>query len=470
MPSIDWPWAIILCRFSDVPAVPQPREYYVDLYAQGGAGGLADYWRAVSSNIIDITGSKVFGWLDMNRPSSDVSKLVFPRDRGQLVQWGRDTAAANGVDLSPFRQVLVVHNFGVDHGAAGNGVVIVHSNPTLCEFGFICHEMGHGFGLPHSFAANPDREYGDGWDVMSFATTTYQFPITFRGTSGVATVGLNAHNLEALGAAPPGRTWRRSTPDFSVSLTLDPLNQPPLGHHGYLVARISRGGTTYTAEFRRKAGWDQGIPEDAVSVREIRTNGLSYLYPSAGARLTAGQQFVTSDPGIYIQATAITSTASLRIWDLPNGSLRKEDSKPKVYLVENGRKRWVTSPAVLFALGRTWGDVRSVPDGALASIPDGPNVNLISVTVAPYPVPLGRRVSVTVQATDTSSGTPIQGNVDVDGVVVGTTGTAFSRIFRTKRTRIPGTQPPEWDISYPQGIVHVPSYPDAEIDFGFTDL
>ena len=100
------------------------------------------------------------------------------------MQWGIDAAHANGVDLSPFRTVLVVHNYGVDHGWAGNGFVLVHQDPAVCEFGFISHEMGHGHGLPHSFAANPDFEYGDGWDVMSFATTTFQFPIAFNGTPG----------------------------------------------------------------------------------------------------------------------------------------------------------------------------------------------------------------------------------------------------------------------------------------------
>ncbi len=160
--TINRPWAIILCRFNDVPAVPQPPDYYVDLFTKNGTGGVSDYWRAVSFNALDLTGSQVFGWFMMNHSSSEVSRLRFPGDRAQLVQWGIDAAKANGVDLSPFKAILVVHNFGVDHGAAGNGILIVHQNPALCEFGFICHEMGHGLGLPHSFVANPDMEYGDG--------------------------------------------------------------------------------------------------------------------------------------------------------------------------------------------------------------------------------------------------------------------------------------------------------------------
>src|SRR5436190_13245214 len=75
MSSINWPWAIILCRFSDISSEPQPPQYYSDLYTANGAGGIADYWRAVTCNTLDLTGSRVFGWFTMNHPSSDVGTL-----------------------------------------------------------------------------------------------------------------------------------------------------------------------------------------------------------------------------------------------------------------------------------------------------------------------------------------------------------------------------------------------------------
>jgi hypothetical protein len=481
MATIDWPWAILLCKFSDVPAEPQPPQYYSELYTANGTGGVCDYWRTVTCGTLDLSDSRVFGWFGMNHASSEVHSLVFPGERWKLVQWGIDAAQANGVDVSPFRSVLVVHNYGVDHGFAGNGVVIVHGDPAVCEFGFICHEMGHGHGLPHSWAANPDFQYGDGWDVMSFATTTFQFPITFNGTQGAATVGLNARNLEALGAVPAGRTWEPAGPDFSAALTLDPLNQPLLGSHGQLMARIPPSATrparpsqsTYLVEFHRKAGWDQAIPQDAVSVREVRANGNSYLQPGMWGQLTANQEYVTPDPSVNIRVSGIDpaqGTASVRIWDLPDGCLRKEDSKPRVYLIENGAKRWVTSPAVLFALGRTWADVRSVPDGALNGIPDGPDVSTLTVTVSPHPVPLNRSVSVTVSAIDASTGTDVGGQIEIDGNIAGTTGTPFTRIFRRRRIRTPDEPRPEFEWIYPVGTVHAAGFPDTPIDFGFPDF
>jgi len=232
--------------------------------------------------------------------------------------------------------------------------------------------------------------------------------------------------------------------------------------------------SSYTAEFRHKAGWDQAIPEDSVSIREVRSNELSYLQPTMWSRLkAAGDQFVTPDPPVYfrlISISATPATATLRAWDLPDNCLRKEDSKPRVYLIQNGTKRWVTSPAVLVALGKTWADVQSVPDGALMGIPDGPDVNLLAVSVTPYPMPLSRPVSVTVSAADMTSGTAVPGSVIVDGVTLGATGTPFTHTFQPHRVVIPGTHPPQWDITYPSGIVRAAGYPDAPIDFGFPDI
>lgn len=476
MANINWPWAIILCQFNDKPVLPQPVDFYQDLYTRNGMGGLCDYWRAVSLNALDLTASQVFGWFTMNHASTELAQMTFPGDRSTLFQWGIDTAKANGVNLSPFRSILVVQNYGVDHGATGNGILIVHQDGTLCEFGFICHEMGHGFGLPHSWAANPDMVYGDGWDVMSFATTTFQFPVSFRGTQGLATVGLNARNLEALNAVPANRSWSPPQADFSQQIMLDPLNQSPIGNHGFLMVKIPPNATrpvrsnnsSYTIEFHQKGGWDQGIPKDTITIHEVRANGNSYLQPVVGGQFSPGQQFSTPDPKVFVQVVSIegsSATASLRIWDMPEGSLRKEDSDAKVYLIENGTKRHVISPQVLTALGKSFSDVRIVPDGALGSIPDGPVVQFLQVSVTPHPVPANRLVSLTVHATDMAANN-VAGQVIVEGTIIGNTNTLINHTFKTKRKLI-NTLPREWEITYPQGEVTAPGFPSVEVDFGF---
>ena len=99
MASRGFKWAIVLCRFSDRPAETKPRAYYEDFYTQPGTGGMCDYWRTVTHGILDLSGSQVFGWFQMNHATSEVGRLGFPGDLATLIQWGKDTAAANGINL-----------------------------------------------------------------------------------------------------------------------------------------------------------------------------------------------------------------------------------------------------------------------------------------------------------------------------------------------------------------------------------
>jgi hypothetical protein len=101
MATITRPWAIILCRFSDKPAEPQPPDWYADLYTRNGTGGVCDYWRTVTCGALDLTGSQVFGWFAMSHASSEVSQLFFPGDRWKLVQWGIDAAHAGHSKVKP---------------------------------------------------------------------------------------------------------------------------------------------------------------------------------------------------------------------------------------------------------------------------------------------------------------------------------------------------------------------------------
>ena len=138
-------------------------------------------------------------------------------------------------------------------------------------------------------------------------------------------------------------------------------------------------GSSYTVEFRRKVGWDRNIPKDAVLIHEVRGNSFSYLQPQIWGQFVSGEEFFTPDPKVFTKIIGIDSnagTAAVHVWDIPQGRLRKEASKPKVYLIEGGKKCWVPSEQVLTQMGKTWDDVREVPDGGLTSLMDGPDVQL----------------------------------------------------------------------------------------------
>ena len=107
--------------------------------------------------------------------------------------------------------------------------------------------------------------------MMSFATTTSLFPITF-GTIGQASVGLNARNVEALGVLEPSSVWSPAGPDFSATIvTLDPLNQQQIGNHGHLVATIPPAATSPVRGPTAAPGRSSSATKPAGTRRSPRT-------------------------------------------------------------------------------------------------------------------------------------------------------------------------------------------------------
>jgi hypothetical protein len=90
--------------------VPQPR----------GTRREFDYFREVSYGALDMTGSRVFGWLTMpHHTTKDLTTLNYPAGRSTLHDWGVETARAHGIDLRPFYGVAVYFNSQTDSGACG---------------------------------------------------------------------------------------------------------------------------------------------------------------------------------------------------------------------------------------------------------------------------------------------------------------------------------------------------------------
>jgi hypothetical protein len=71
------------------------------------------------------------------------------------------------------------------------------------------------------------------------------------------------------------------------------------------------------------------------------------------------------DPSTIAIGPDITSGAYLAISPLGG----------KVYLVDRGQKRWITSPAVMDKFYFAWNQIRQVAQSTLDSLPDGPAMN-----------------------------------------------------------------------------------------------
>jgi hypothetical protein len=115
----------------------------------------------------------------------------------------------------------------------------------------------------------------------------------------------------------------------------------------------------------------KGFPRDGALLSD-RITATTFLFAGGAPFLVPPAQLpVFGGPS----AVALVPAGGLGRFTLPpaDGTLVREVSKPEVLLIENGTKRWVTTPVELGRLGG-FPSVRIVPDGALANIPDGPTL------------------------------------------------------------------------------------------------
>ena len=336
------PWAIILCNLTDVPSTPGSAQRYLDYFtgAGCGSGGAYDYWHEVSYGQGGLRGSRVFGWLDIGHTRAELATFVGGAQRNQIFRWGIDAARANNVDLSAFPHRIVVVNVSADHGQAAGGVVLAYEDTRALEPTFFFHEMGHEFGLDHSFGENPapcaggdgrPGAYCDMFDIMS-AMNVHSF---LDGLNRRAGPTLNAFSRERLGWLGSSRIWNKQSPILGETVVLAPLNRPDVDGHQMAKfiapSRDSTQGTpsTYTVEFKEPVGWDQAFLHPHVIIHEVRSDGLVRLltaFHGGHLDLDPNSEFAAPNGTIIVRLLgmdAATHTATLRVWRLPANGQRQ---------------------------------------------------------------------------------------------------------------------------------------------------
>jgi M6 family metalloprotease-like protein len=323
------PWVSILCKFADVAAEPKTLSYFQGMYGSSYPG-LDHYWREQSFNTVNVAGSTAVGWYTLPQPRS---YYVYDTDGDGSVDVDLDRAADDctgvadtAVNFPNFVGINLMFNdhldgfaWGGSHHMERDGVTRTWRMTWEPPWGYtditvMGHEMGHGFGLPHS-SGQYGVVYDNQWDVMSdtWSNCSRSTDVTY-GCLGQHTI---SYHKDRLAWIPPSEKF--NAPGGQSTITLEQLALPQTSN--YKMAEIpidGSGNRFYTVEARRRTGYDYKLPGQGVIIHDVdlqRSRPANVVDADnngntgdSGAIWEAGETFVDAANSISVAVNSATAT------------------------------------------------------------------------------------------------------------------------------------------------------------------
>lgn len=268
------PYAVVLCKFADIPAEPLPPAAYERMYGRA-SGGADAYYREVSRERLNLEGTTVVGWLTLPRPRSGYTLADGEANLG-LMSSECLAAADAQLDYSTFGGVGMHFNsaigccsWGGSTGIALDGpsrVIPAMWNMDWARSGTVWHELGHSFGLPHS-SGPYGAVYDARWDVMSSSSTGSFLNADF----GRAGAHFLAYHKDRLGLIADSA--KLEVMSGSWSGLLEAHSAPLATAQGKQLITVPlthfRSGAQLLIEARTRTGLDRSIPGEGVVISTV---------------------------------------------------------------------------------------------------------------------------------------------------------------------------------------------------------
>ncbi len=329
-------WVTLMCKFSDIGTEQKTQAFFQSQYGEG-VGQLGHYWREVSYDKINLTGSSAYGWFTLPQPRSHYVTEENGEDKADLKKLFADCGAAADatVDFNSVQGVNMMFNGDLDGYAWGGGMCApLEGRSNFCtratwnppwsfsNLAPLAHEMGHGYGLPHSDNSDGDSDtYDNPWDVMSDAW----YNAVSDGTYGARPKHINIFQRQRLSWVDGARQQVIVLGDLATrDIALDYAHLAGSGNVQMLVLSLSPQAdpyatVVYTLEARKREGpYEGALAGDAVIVHKVQASGTAYSIdadvPPAnranneGSMFKVGERWVTPEGSHAVTVKAQTAT------------------------------------------------------------------------------------------------------------------------------------------------------------------